>query len=70
MQCEEQAAGGSPLYGRKCLFSGVVLLTNVVEAIGFSCLGAHEGDVGPLAVTVGVALDQVIWRLAVPDPVT
>lgn len=44
-------------------------LTHVVEAVGLPCLGAHEGDVRPLAVAVGVALDQVVGRLAVPDPV-
>lgn len=70
MQSEEEAAGGSPLSGRRCRLCGVVLLTHVVEAIGLSCLGAHEGDVRPLAVTVGVALDQVVGRLAIPDPVT
>lgn len=69
-QSEEEAAGGSQFSGRKCRLSGVVLLTHVVEAIGLSCLGAHEWDVCPLAVTVGVALDQVVRRLAIPDPVT
>lgn len=44
-------------------------LTHVVEAVGLPCLGADEGDVRPLAVAVGVALDQVVGRLAVPDPV-
>lgn len=69
MQNEGESAGGSPLSGKMYRLSGVVLLTHVVEAIGLPCLGAHEGDVRPLAVTVGVTLDQVVGRLAIPDPV-
>lgn len=47
-----------------------VLLTHIVEAIGFSSFGTHEGYISPLAIAVGVAFDQVVWRFSVHDPFT
>lgn len=47
-----------------------VVLTHVVEAVRFSCFGTHEGNIRPLAIAVGVTLNQVVGRLSIPDPVT
>lgn len=50
--------------------SSYVLLTHIVEAIGFSSFGTHERHVRPFAIAVGVAFNQVIRRFSVPYPVT
>lgn len=47
-----------------------VLLTHIVEAIGFSSFGTHERHICPFAVAVRVAFDQVVRRFSIPDPVT
>lgn len=47
-----------------------VLLTHIVEAIGFSSFGTYEGYISPLAIAVGVTFDQVVWRFSVRDPFT
>lgn len=44
-------------------------LTDVVEAVGLPSFGTHERHVCPFAVTVGVALNQVVGRFSVSDPV-
>lgn len=46
-----------------------VLLTHIVVAVGLSGFGAHEGNIGPFAIAVGVTLDQVVRRFPIPDPV-
>lgn len=45
------------------------LLTHIVEAIRLSGFGAHQGNISPFAVAVGVTLDQIVRRFPVPDPV-
>lgn len=47
-----------------------VLLTHIVEAIGFSSFGTHEGYSSPLAIAVGVTFNQVIGGFSIHDPVT
>ena len=43
--------------------------THVVVAVRLPGLHAHVGDVGPAAVAVGVALDEVVGGLPGDDPV-
>ncbi len=51
-------------------WSPCVLLTHIVEAIGFSNFDTHERHIRPFAVAVGVAFNQVVRRFSIPDPVT
>lgn len=46
------------------------VLTHIVVAVRFPSFGTHERNVRPFAVAVGVALNQVVRRLATSDPVT
>lgn len=50
--------------------SSCVVLTHIVEAIGFSSFGTYERHICPFAVAVGVTFNQVVRRFSIPYPVT